>query len=72
MASLPKRYNSVITSLLVGKTIIALQDIVVALIEVERFMKQGRSSSTNGEGLVAQGSTKRKSKKKVGNPDVKC
>lgn len=40
LASLPSKCNNVITSLLVGKTTIALDEAVVALLEAERFMKQ--------------------------------
>ncbi|KAL2934945.1 Histidine kinase CKI1, partial [Bienertia sinuspersici] len=54
LASLPKKYNSVITSLLVGKTTIALDDTVVALIEAESKIEAGKMQLENKEFNLAQ------------------
>ncbi|KAK9674093.1 hypothetical protein RND81_12G210800 [Saponaria officinalis] len=73
LASLPKKYNTVITSLLVEKTTLALDEIVVVLLESEKLMKQGSgSSSNNGGALVVDYRGKKKGSWKKYNPNIKC
>ncbi|KAL8113644.1 hypothetical protein AgCh_020822 [Apium graveolens] len=53
LVSLPKKYNTVMTSLLVGKTKLDLDETIVVQLEAERLMKQESSDTSDGSAFVA-------------------
>ena len=71
LVSLPKRYNTVITSLLVGKTKLALDETIVVLLESERLMKQGSSDTSDGSVLVVDARDRKNKFEKKHNPNIK-
>lgn len=71
LVSLPEKYNNVITSLMIGRTELALDETIVVLLEAERLMKQGESSSYDGA-LVVEARDKKKGFGKKHNPNIKC
>ena len=72
LVSLPKRYNTVITSLLVGKTKLVLDETIVVLLESERLMKQGSSDTSDGSVLAVDARDRKKKFEKKHNPNIKC
>lgn len=72
LVSLPRKYSNVVTSLLVGKTNLALDETIVVLLETERLMKQGSSDASDGSALVIDGRDKKKMYGKKHNPNIKC
>ena len=72
LVSLPKRYNIVITYLLVGKMKLALDETIVVLLESERLMKQGSSVISDGSVLVVDAHDMKKKFEKKHNPNIKC
>ncbi|XP_074378095.1 uncharacterized protein LOC141719617 [Apium graveolens] len=54
LVSLPKKHNTVMTSLLVGKTKLDLDETIVVLLEAERLMKQESSDTSDGSAFVAR------------------
>ncbi|KAL8123371.1 hypothetical protein AgCh_011372 [Apium graveolens] len=52
LVSLPKKYNTVMTSLLVGKTKLYLDETIVVLLEDETLLKQESSDTYDGSAFV--------------------
>lgn len=72
LVSQPKKYSTVITSLLDGKTMLDLDETIVVLLETERLMKQGSSDVSDGSALVVDARDKNKMYAKKRNPNIKC
>ncbi|KAL8125785.1 hypothetical protein AgCh_013171 [Apium graveolens] len=72
LVSLPKKYNTVMTSLLVGKTKLDLDETIVILLEAERLMKQESSDTSDGSAFVvcARDTEKKYAKKHNSNISV--
>ncbi|KAL8088737.1 hypothetical protein AgCh_038502 [Apium graveolens] len=54
LVSLPKKYNTVMTSLLVGKMKLDLDETIVVLLEAERLMKQESSDTSDGSAFAVR------------------
>ncbi|KAL8099872.1 hypothetical protein AgCh_032213 [Apium graveolens] len=66
LVSLPKKYNIVMTSLLVGKMKLDLDETIVVLLEAERLMKQESSDTSDGSAFVAREDLKELKKNRGG------
>ena len=72
LVSLPKKYNTVMTSLLVGKTKLDLDETIVVLLEAERLMKQESSDTSDGSAFVVRSRDTEKKYAKKHNPNIRC
>ena len=72
LVSLPNKYNNVITSLMVGKTKLTLDETTVVILEAERLMKQGSGDTSDGSALMMDAYNKKKKFDKKHNPNIKC
>ncbi|XP_074266043.1 uncharacterized protein LOC141588502 [Silene latifolia] len=73
LASLPKKYNTVITNLLVGKRTVTLDETIVVLLEPKKLMKQGvGGSSDDGGTFVVDYRAKKKGGWKMHNLNINC
>lgn len=72
LVSLPKKYNTVMTSLLVGKMKLDLDETIVVLLEAERLMKQESSDTSDGSAFVVRARDTEKKYAKKHNPNIRC
>lgn len=71
--SLPKKYNTVMTSLLVGKTTLDLDETMVVLLEAEKLLRQSlRGYTGEGEAYAVEARGRKKRGKKKHSLDIKC
>ena len=67
LASFPDSYNHLVTTLMYGKMTLSLNEVLGALIEHQRYKKTG--PEPQGEGLVAKGGDRGRSKEKTSQKD---